>query len=233
MLSLRPYWLVLTVIFTGFALLTWFVLIPYGIVEYNLGVNLFTSSIFMVIGIVLLTWMFKLIEEREWNCVKEKVFQRIALNLRSIISLITYFVNMSDMRRLENIKKSRTKITENELLTARLEDLNEKVELVIDEKGKSILLNSAYIIDFEVRRRLLSEIEMKYSKFLTPSLTISLMEIQNSLIELHFKVERLRFFGTRTEYSQLREVYLRLISELFKRIIKEIYKIHKMEIYPK
>jgi glucan phosphoethanolaminetransferase (alkaline phosphatase superfamily) len=57
-ISLKIFWLALVVFFSAFALLIWVWLIPYGNLEYNLAVNLFTSSIFMVFTIVFLNVLF-------------------------------------------------------------------------------------------------------------------------------------------------------------------------------
>lgn len=70
MLSEKAYWIILIVAFTEFSLV-WFWLVPYRIVEYNLGANLFTGPIFMVLTIVFLSWLFTSGEKNQWSLVEE------------------------------------------------------------------------------------------------------------------------------------------------------------------
>lgn len=84
MLSEKAYWVILIVVFIGLALSIWFWLIPCGIVEYNLGVNLFTSSIFMLMTIVFLSWLFVFREKMYWKTVEKKVHSTIENNARAI-----------------------------------------------------------------------------------------------------------------------------------------------------
>ena len=222
MLSEKTYWVILIVAFSGFALAIWFWLIPYGVIEYNLGVNLFTSSIFMVITVFFLSWLFDLREKLQWKIVEERVYSRIALNLRSILTLIIFFIEMKDMKQEKPFRNL------GDYITARLEHLNEQDSIVIDEKGRKTLLDKRYKIDLETRRRDLTEIEMKYSKFFTPKIVSSLLEIENCLLDLELHIKNLRY--PPISYEGYEEMILGFISQKFHKIIKEIYKLHTMGI---
>jgi hypothetical protein len=91
-LSEKLYWLILIAGFTAFATLLWFWLIPCQIIEYNLAVNLFTSSIFMVLTVVFLSWLFSLRERAEWNNVKNEVFFNIRLELATLFDEILEYL---------------------------------------------------------------------------------------------------------------------------------------------
>ena len=73
-ISEKGYWLTLIAIFSIFAVLIWAVFIPKQFIEYNLGVNLFTSSIFTVLTIVFLSWLFDLREKAEWHQLEMRYF---------------------------------------------------------------------------------------------------------------------------------------------------------------
>ena len=75
--SERLYWIILIAFFTALALTIWLWLVPYQILEYNLSVNLFASSIFMVATVISLSWLISLREKAEWNVVKYAVHSRI------------------------------------------------------------------------------------------------------------------------------------------------------------
>jgi len=221
----RTYLLVLVIAFIGLALGIWFWLIPYGVLEYNFGVNLVTSSIFMVLTIIFLMWLFNLRDKIQWTNVRQKVYSRIAMNLRSIISLITYFVEMKDMKRMDESKQS---CDIKEIMLARLEDLYHKESIILDKKGKSILLDKDFQIDIDVRRRHLSEIEMKYSRFLNPELVSSLIEIENCLFDLKLHITNLRY--PPSKYDGFEDVMFDHIADKFQKILKEIYSLQKTGI---
>jgi hypothetical protein len=48
-----------------------------ALIEYSLGVGIFTSSIFLVLTIIFLSYLFRIREIREWNRVKSVVYFRI------------------------------------------------------------------------------------------------------------------------------------------------------------
>ena len=89
--------------------------------------------------------------------------------------------------------------------------------------AKTELAEGKYLEVFETRRRLLNEIETKYSRFLKPELAISLMEIQNNLsrIAVYHDI-MLRTGGSADIFEK--------ISGKIHMIVKEVYSIHKMGI---
>lgn len=89
--KVETYWLILIVGFTTSALLLWFWFIPNGL-EYNLGVNLFTSSLFMVFTIVFLSWLFTIREKRLWKPLEKDVYDVIGIELGLLFYGILDFV---------------------------------------------------------------------------------------------------------------------------------------------
>lgn len=92
MLSEKIYWIILIVAFAGFALSIWLVLIPYEVVEYNLGVNLFTSSIFMVLTVIFLSLLANLRERREWKNVETWVKRKMGEQLYYLFNILARFI---------------------------------------------------------------------------------------------------------------------------------------------
>jgi hypothetical protein len=83
--SEKAYWITLVIIFTSFALVVWFYLLPFGYIDSNLAANLFTSSIFMVITIIFLSWFIGIREKQEWTKVKHVTYSKINFLLQDIV----------------------------------------------------------------------------------------------------------------------------------------------------
>lgn len=94
MISEKAYWLILSIGFSSFVLIIWIWLVPCNILEYNLAVSLFTSSLFMVLTVFFLTLIFNAQQNKRWNKVKEAVYGEIGTALEHIFrSMVPYFEN--------------------------------------------------------------------------------------------------------------------------------------------
>lgn len=226
MLSERTYWIILITVFVAFATLIWLLLVPYRWIEYNLGVNLFTSSIFMVLTVISLSLLANLRERREWKNVETWVKRRMEKQLYTLFNILARFIYPKQFRPVPS-KEEMLKI---------LKALNEMKEATLNEYAHHYYFPkprddlSVYQLDVLFRfKRYLSDLEIKYFRFLKPEIRLSLMEIQDLLdsIEADFSLVK------RFEESQ--EVVEKSMPESILRIMKEIYKLHKIgiEIYPK
>jgi len=225
MLSEKIYWIILIVAFAGFALSIWLVLIPYEVVEYNLGVNLFTSSIFMVLTVIFLSLLANLRERREWKNVETWVKRKMGEQLYYLFNILA---------RVIYPKQFSPDPPKEQMLTI-LKALNEMKEATLTEYAYNYFPKplddlSVYQLDVLFRfKRYLSDLETKYFRFFKSEICLSLMEIQTLLnsIEADFSLVK-RFEGSQN-------VVEKSMSESILRIMKEIYKLHKMgiEIYPK
>ena len=94
MISEKTYWAILIVGFTCFSLLIWLCIIPFQLLEYNLSVNLLTSSIFTVLTIILLTWIISIQQTQRWKRVKSAVYREIGVALGHLFrTMIIYYKN--------------------------------------------------------------------------------------------------------------------------------------------
>lgn len=200
----------------------------------DLGDNLFAESWGLLFTVLILTMLFELRENIQWQAVKKKVYDRIGAEVYSIFKLVVHFIDVSNLEELETLMASPKENLMKDFFFTELEALNNKDEIQLDEKGRKILSEGRYAYTFEVRRKHFDEIETKYSKYLEPLLVTSLMEIQNNLQGINSDINELMNARARG-YVEIQEFIFGKIPKKMHRIIKEIYKIHKMgkEIYPK
>jgi len=231
MLSEKTYWIILIIAFTGFALTIWFWLIPQEIVEYNLGVNLFTSSIFMVFTVVFLTWLFTLRERIQWTTVKNEVYGSIQDDLSNIFDGILDIVE-------EGLRFKRSFLSTKDRETRKKRGFDElcKLKDAKELRPDPIVLESHLgaqkpFESFLNIGKSLSDIEIKYSKFLSPQLTVSLIKIQRSIKLLDY-ASQLRTQKTLVPElaQQIETLVPELVSISLERLIQQIYNIHKMGI---
>ena len=115
--------------------------------------------------------------------------------------------------------------------------LKDAEKITLDTKLLSIFLEDRTFLEYfaKVARRF-SNIESKYSRFLSPQLTISLMRIQDDLRVLEHAFEINKLFKIAPEklskkwLTKVNSTISDMVSVSFKLLIEEIYKIHEMGI---
>ncbi|MCJ7631966.1 hypothetical protein MUP77_06175 [Candidatus Bathyarchaeota archaeon] len=150
MISERSYWILLIVLFAGFSLLVMFILIPYGVVEYNLGVNLFTSSVFMVLTIFFLTWMINLQEKKRSKFFQATVQSRIADHI-NVLSTWVQILALEKDKKLSglvknDIKERRQQLSQLSQIGESVLELQLKNELVELDRRIDVLLNMYEVV---------------------------------------------------------------------------------------
>jgi hypothetical protein len=219
MLSEKLYWIILILFFTIFALSVWFVLVPNGILEYNLGVNLFTSSIFMVLTILFLSWLFNLREARQWKHVENRVLKILGIELSTLSRWLMSFCHVSFL--------SRSTLASGKVFFDSLEELNDKATLDIWDEWKKMLFTGRFASFFEDYERRLADIEDRYFRFLDYRLVDSLMEIRWNLNALSLDSRAVGELPVEVQ-KEYAEKHFERFSKTIHRIIKEVYKIHKL-----
>lgn len=197
----------------------WFVVIPF---DRDLGYGLFTNIIVTIATIILLMYLIESRDDSEWKPVKQKVYDRIGIELDAILSLsfdlyeITWTattppnitIGLRDLVMLWSDETSDARFAE-----------------CLRRRAREELREGKYLSFFEARRRILSEIEAKYSRFLRPDLVGSLMEIQNNLLSITIYHSLLDPTDEDDQEQTFNE-----ISERIHNIIKEVQKISMMGI---
>lgn len=202
-----------------------FVFIPYKILDYNLGINLISESVGILFTIIFVTWLFSLRESRQWKLVKDEVIRRIGIRIHDICFHFINLIKLSVQTPPEATVKEYKKI-----FLTQLEEANRKEQIELNNLGKQTLLKKEFIKSLKDDCDYLNNVETKYSKFLDPSLTRSLMRIEFMLNAFN---RNLRMREKPIFKSISAENFFDLMAILIHEIIREIYKIHKMgiEIY--
>lgn len=247
--SLRIFWVFLIVFFSAFGLLVWFWLIPYENLEYNLGVDLFSSSIFMVLTIISLNVLLDAREKSEWKTVKNYVYKSIQCELGIVFNAILDYVENGSAISMSLLHLQDGK-PRNENGLSELQKLKDAKELKLDSVRLASLLEHKNQLEIflDVSKNL-SEVEIKYSRFLLPQLTLSLMEIRDCLRLLEIMAQLPTFKNLSLilntpmpkEIQEMKDniqdlkdgipkITSAIISVSFKKILEEIYNIHKMGI---
>lgn len=204
--------------FASFAVVDWVWIIPNGIWERSLAERFFVSSIFTMLTIVLLNVLIIWWEQRSWRHVKKEVSLMIQEELGIIFLLILDFIENGLM-----IKNSLTK----ENAFSKLCELKESEGLPkLNTALKALLEDKTSIKLFTEIKQNINNVELKYSRFLTPKLNRSLIKIQYSLsllergVQMHQKI--LPMMNEEKE-----QVVSTSVSASFKVLMDEIYNIHR------
>ena len=201
--------------FALFAVLDLFWIIPYGILERSLAERFFVSSIFAMLTIVLLNILTIWWEQRSWRHVKKEVYSMIQEELGIMFNLILDFIENGLM-----IKNSLTK----ENAFSELCKLKETRGLPkLSPAIKELLEDETSIRLFTEIRQNINDVELKYSRFLTPKLNMSIIKIQHSLSLLERVVQMHKILP-------MKEVVSTSVSASFRVLIDEIYNMHRERI---
>lgn len=237
--SLRIFWVFLIAFFSAFALLVWFWLIPYENLEYNLGVNLFSSSIFMVLTIISLNVLLNAREKSEWKTVKDYAYSTIQDELGVVFNEILNYIENGLAIKM-SLLHLQDKKTRNENGLSELRKLKDAKELkLVTEELVFLLEHKSQLEAFLNVSKNLSEVEIKYSRFLPPQLALSLMKIRDSIrlletmVQLHTSLKNLSpilSISMPKEIQEMKDEIPKIISASFKKLMEEIDNIHKIGI---
>lgn len=199
MVSEKTYWIILIVSLGIFASVVGFVLVPYQIIDFNLGINLVSESFGIVFTIVFLTWIIRSRELRQWKSVEKKVRERIANNLYGIFEdIFLYFLEpapqMPDKleKKIKQAERMEDGMEREKLLSSLFVGYyaNEEMITLGEDSGSKYLrepdpnATNTFREDFRRRKYFLEHIISEYSKFLPPILVRSIMEIEDGLDEI-------------------------------------------------
>ena len=162
MLSEKSYWIILIIGLIIFVSLIEFMLIPYEILDYNLGINLISEGIGILFTIIFLTWLFSLRESRQWKPVEDEVIRRIGVRLHDIcfdfINLIKLSVQTPPEATAEEYRR---------IFFTQLEEVNRKEQIELNDLGKKTLSKQEFIRSLRDDYDYLNNLETKYPRFLT------------------------------------------------------------------
>lgn len=155
--------------------------------------NLFAGAIDVIITVFLLIIFIDMREQRRWNSVKDSVYESLGNEITGTQCDLSNFCKNID-------------ISNNRIIFYDSEDTN--------------LLTGGYGDLFLIRKNRLNEIELKYFKFLVPSIINSLIKIQKSLNSLDLEI-KIRNISLISPYRKTDEEILEAIKKIMLDIFKE------------
>lgn len=236
------YLSIIASIFFVLALLDWFVLIPCRIWDANLGVNVLTSSIFMVFTIVLLTLVFNALDESEWKPVKDYVYRSIQAELGLLFMEMMNYVK-DGWAIQSSFMTSVDQKTSDETALSELRKLKDAAELKLDESKLQILFtHQSELNAFSEVLNNLTELQIMYHRFFPSQLTMSFMKIRDSIRGLEQMARSQKALGDmmglpktmepiKDEMLKANSTLLRKsVSFFFKEMMQQIDNVHEMGI---
>ena len=205
-------------------------LIPKGLLEHNLGINIVTEIIGIVFTIFIIEKLLHWNEERLWKKVKNQVYYRLGEEIYYIIIDLRNFIDLppqvtsgavSQEENLDEFRKRKFFESLDYLCCAESISMNEVF--------RKIITNGGYGEIYSKREKYLSDIEAKYFRFLTPDILIPLMNLQRRLHSLDLKIlirqKRLQrgwlLLQTEDEfYEMISRIVLLIFTEICK--LKEV-----------
>lgn len=212
MISEKLYWIILVLGLGIFTVVDWIWIIP---ISWDIGINLFTDSIFMLFTVIFLTWLFKKREQREWVVACKHVHLLIGTETRHLYNVLEI---------LFEPRPRQLGLFYQEFLR-NLKELSDREELKLSSVGKKAISTKHKAAILKEIRKSLSDIEVKYSRFLNPSLLDSLLSIQ---VHLNFIIDHIT---NKEMYLEMfsEERYFSILSNAIHDIIKKVTEIHMMD----
>jgi len=199
-----------------------FFALPYwrsiGVISRELELDLFSECWGLLFTLLIFVMLFELRDKLDWKSVEGKVTRMIDRRLDAIFNEVSLLCNVSMVVfggiSEEAFKKRRKE--ELERLAKNVELNQSTIDEIFEKRRHDLALELATVLD--QHRMFLSEIEVKYSKFLHSKLQTALMEIQEYLYYLRYE---LRVIPT------TKERFCKDLSEVIGKILKAMVEAKK------
>ena len=208
MISEKSYLIILTAIFVAIAIILSLLLEPRGFVEYNLGINIITSSIFTAATIFLLSVLLTLRQDHEWKLVKNRMIETIRVNINDLFS---YLLNLCEVP-VDKRENALAELSKADKITLR-NDISEYL-------SKDSYDLEGYIESLQDVPRTVRNIRVEYSRLMDPKLMSPLLVIEDRCRWLAFHLRMLKRIDFRS-HKDIEEAYFQdLIASLVHGVMK-------------
>lgn len=247
MLSEKWYWIILILGLGLFSAATLFWILPYA---RDVAVNLLSGSLFTIFTIVFLTWLIRKRENDSWKLVEKRVLYRISTHLYKIFDNIYLYFLQPAPRMSKQLEEQFAKAEKMDygLKRERLIDVilvefyasQEQIMLGNETDGMVFLQNpdleaaTGFKSDFEKERDFLEHIITEYSKFISPVLMNSIMQIEDGLEGIILVCDRIISIDLPSMKQDHSDLFanitrdnVRILADAIHKITKEIDKLNK------
>lgn len=190
----------------------------------DLRLNLIAEFVGIIVTVILLNFFLSWKEKYKWELVKKDIYDFFQREIRLIYMDISLFLEggtcvLTSDEREENEEKNFYSI---------LEERAKSQELKLSNDANNICTQNNYDELFELRKKNLDMLELKYSKFLPPEIISALVLIEYNLYRVALNIKRIK------KDNNKKHIYLPELKQNIHNIIKEIHKLHvesKVKIY--
>lgn len=181
-ISKKQYWVILIILFAIISLLMAGLLwvFPANTIGYNLALGFLTSSVFMILTIVFLSWLLDVRDSTEWHTVRDEVFFRIKLELSTLFDLATEYFEGGFELKVE-LMQERDKQKNMDLIVKGLEKLSNSGVVANNLIVVHFFKDSQEIENFQNVDKKITDIQGLYSRHLPADIIVSLMKLQECL----------------------------------------------------
>jgi hypothetical protein len=220
LISLRAYWILVVTSLIVFICGVWFVLVPFHIIDGNLGTDLIIQAGGTLFTIVFLTTLVAWAENSHWKSIKDRVISRLKWQL--------YIMSYDIMGFFEGLTPYLGTLVIPEYFVPALKKGGEEA-IPLDEKYYEAAFSNrrAAFVEWS---NYLDSLETKYSRFLGFQILYSVMKIQDDISRIIYILER---WGSDSELLN-RDDTKKDVALIFRRILRETYNIYReIETGPK
>jgi len=190
-----------------------------GFIEYNLGINIFTSLLTTVITIIFLSLFLIIREEREWKIVKKNAYGMIGMELGLLfLELLRFTENEIEEFSFESsLLYTKDSKIRKKIIFSKLSELQKEEPLQLTPSSVSMFRSDRKLLEFlSDTKRNLGDVQIRYERYLTSKITERLIRVQG-LLELMNRTYELD-----TMWNKLQN-QLPLLKELMRKLMPEIH----------
>jgi hypothetical protein len=205
MMSEKSYWTVLILGLIAFIFVDCFWIVP---AFTDIGINLFTDSVFAIFTIVFLSLILSIREKRQWAPLELDVRKKLSSTLCFLAWELVYLLEVHDefvsfSSKMEH--QSVPSMYDDRWLRYQLGEVCKRKQVWVSDAGEKMLTSEEF--GFKRLRdqlgryeKILNEMEAKYSSHLRPTFLHSLMRILENLRKIIRAMDIRDQFDTQGEY---------------------------------
>ena len=217
-ISEKTYLIIFSVVLSVISvlLLTW--VIPNGFIEYNLGINIFTSLVSTVITVIFLSVFLTIREEREWKIVKKTVYAMIGTELAILFAELLRLTEneIEEIGFKSSLLYTKDAKIRKEMIFSKLSELQKKEPLQLTASSVSIFRSDKELLaSFLDIKRNLRDVQIRYGRHLTSKITERLIKLQDllELMNMSYKLD-IMWNKLQSQLPLLKELMHKLMPQM-------------------
>jgi len=201
-------------------------IIPNGLIEYNLGINIATSLLSTAITVIFLSLFLIIREEREWKIVKKTVYATIGGQLALLFGELLRFVEneIEEIGFKSSLLYTKDAKIRKEMIFSKLSELQKKEPLQLTSSSVSMFRSNKELLTLLLDiKKDLGDVQIRYARHLTSKITEGLIKLQDSLelMNMSYKLGMM-WNSLQSQLPLLRELMHKLMPQIHDRNLSSI-----------